>query len=206
MTQNRLSGTKVAVLATADVDQSQLHEARTRLESAGASVVSIPTELPFDRAHPSNVGGLVLLERSATAEDPANAQVVQVVREFMLADKPVAAIGRGIALLIAADAIAGRSVAAPDGLENDVRKAGGILAGTAIIADDKLITARSSSELHVFLERVVRTFAGQAEERHIDQVSEQSFPASDPPPGPGAIGADRGEREPERDAGPDVTF
>ena len=191
MTPAASGGNRVAVVTT-DVDQSALDEVRSRLQAAGASVVLVPSEVPFENAHPSNFAGLVLLE---SAPDAGGPKAVQVVREFMVADKPVAAIGKGVSLLIAADAVPGRSIAAPSELADDVRDVGGSLAGAPIHTDDMLITARSTKDLHIFLDRVARGFAAQAEERQIDQVSEQSFPASDPPPGPGTIGGPRNDTD-----------
>ena len=195
---NAVRGTRVAVVATPNVDEEELRDVRTRLEAAGDSVGLVPSEVSFEAAHPSTFAGLVLLD---SAPDAGGPKAVQVVREFMVADRPVAAIGKGVSLLVAADAVVGRSIAAPPELQDDVTDLGGILAASPIQTDDKLITARSTKDLHVFLDRVARAFTAQAEERQLDQVSEQSFPASDPPPGPGTIGAPR----PSADD-PDVRF
>jgi hypothetical protein len=37
---------------------------------------------------------------------------------------------------------------------------------------------------------VVAEFSSQITDREVDRTSEQSFPASDPPPGPAAIGGE----------------
>jgi hypothetical protein len=37
---------------------------------------------------------------------------------------------------------------------------------------------------------IVREFANRVDEARVDQLSEQSFPASDPPPGPVAVGGE----------------
>ena len=194
MSQSGFTGTKVAILG------GEAAELRSRLEAAGGTVVAVPADVAFGQAHASDFGGLVLADGLPAPVDAADPKGVQLVREFMVADKPVAAIGSGVSLLVAADAVAGRSVAVPDGLADVIRQAGGEMVDAAIHADDKLITARSNAELPLVAERVMRAFASQIEERQLDQVSEQSFPASDPPPGPGAIGAARGDRS----AGPDV--
>jgi putative intracellular protease/amidase len=173
------------------IDETQLSEARSRLEAAGNSAVLIPADVALESVHPSNFAGLLLLDDETP--DTGNSRVVQVVREFMLADKPVAAIARGVGLLVAADAVAGRSIAAPPELQDAVTDIGGTLADTSIHSDDKLLTARSTKDFRLFLDRVARGFLLQAQERQIDQMSEQSFPASDPPPGPGTVGPPRSE-------------
>jgi hypothetical protein len=191
VTPTASGSTRVAVVAVDDA-RSELNDVRSRLQAAGASVALVPSEVSFENAHPSSFAGLVLLD---SAPDAGGVKAVQAVREFMVADKPVAAIGKGVSLHIAADAVPGRSIAAPSELQDDVKDVGGSLAGAPIHADENLITARSMKDLHLFLDRVARGFAARAEERLIDQVSEQSFPASDPPPGPGTIGGPRNDRD-----------
>jgi putative intracellular protease/amidase len=205
VSDTRFKGIKVAILASPDADQSQVGALRSRIESVGGSAVIVPAELAPERTHPSEFGGLMLPDAPTAYAKNADPKAVQLVREFMLADKPVAAIGNGVSLLVAADAVTGRSVASSPALAADVRNAGGEVRDAAVHADEKLITARSAADLAVFTERVLRVFTAQVEERQVDQVAEQSFPASDPPPGPGAIGvagSDRGE--PDLDDAPDV--
>jgi hypothetical protein len=204
VTDTRLRSAKVALLSGDDAHADAIDEVRARLESAGGTIVRIPEEMPYELAHPSGFGGLILLDAFGADVKPA-ANAVQMTREFMVADKPVAAIGSGVRLLAEADALTGRTVAAPDDLADEVRDIGGELADTSIHADERLVSARSGRDLTLFLEKVVRTFAAQVEERQLDQVSEQSFPASDPPPGPGAIGAS-GVVDRERESGSDARF
>jgi len=54
--------------------------------------------------------------------------------------------------------------------------------------DDALVTSRKPDDLPHFCAAIVREFAARIEDRRVDSVGEQSFPASDPPPGPTAIG------------------
>jgi hypothetical protein len=60
--------------------------------------------------------------------------------------------------------------------------------------DDQLITSRKPDDLPKFCATIVREFAARIEDRQIDSTSEQSFPASDPPPGPSAIGGEGAAR------------
>ena len=118
MTQLLFNGARIAVLEGGD--QAQLNEIRSRLTSAGASVAGVPQEVPFDRAHPSGFAGLIVADAAG-----ADSGAARVVREFMLADKPVAAIGNGVRTLVAADAVAGRYIAGADDIRADVHGAGG---------------------------------------------------------------------------------
>ena len=53
--------------------------------------------------------------------------------------------------------------------------------------DQKLLTARKPGDLPAFCARLVELLASAIEERKLDRMVEQSFPASDPLPGPIAL-------------------
>ena len=77
-------------------------------------------------------------------------QAVQFVREFMLAEKPVAAICHGPWLLVEADAVSGRSLTSWPSLQTDIRNAGGRWTDQAVVIDDKLITSRKPADIPAF--------------------------------------------------------
>lgn len=112
---------------------------------------------------------------------------VQLVRDFMERDKPVAVLGDGVALLVAADAVRGRTVAAGS-LADSVRGAGGATEDRTVTVDQKLVTARDTSDLATFADRLVTLLAQTVEETRLDRMVEQSFPASDPLPSPTSVG------------------
>ena len=107
----------------------------------------------------------------------------------MATDKPVAAVADGVLLLVAADTVAGRAVAGASELEREVEGAGGELVEAPLHIDEKLITSRGA-DLDALSDALVREFANRVDEARVDQLSEQSFPASDPPPGPVAVGGE----------------
>jgi hypothetical protein len=57
-----------------------------------------------------------------------------------------------------------------------------------VIVDGDLITSRKPDDIPAFNQRILAEFSSQITEREVDRMSEQSFPASDPPPGPASIG------------------
>jgi putative intracellular protease/amidase len=182
-----LRGSKVAILCAGEADTAQLEAARKTLADAGASPVVIPTDLRIEDAHPADFAGLVLLgtcvgHQASDAEPSSGA--VEFVRQFMATDKPVGALGSGARLLVAADAVAGRTLTSSVDLAGDIHRAGGDWVDRPVEVDDTLITGRSSADMPMFTDRVVREFSQFVEQRQADQLSEQSFPASDPPPGP----------------------
>ena len=115
---------------------------------------------------------------------------MQFAREMMLADKPVAAICHGAWLLIEADAVGGRTLTSWPTLRTDIRNAGGNWVDEPVHVDDRLVTSRKPEDLPFFNKRIVREFSNQLDESRVDQLSEASFPASDPPPGPSAVGGE----------------
>jgi protease I len=206
--ESGLKGKKVAILATDGVEQSELVEPRKALDAAGAQTVlisinageiqamnhddkgdKIPVDLAIEQAHASDYVALLLPGGVANPDRlRVNAKAVQFVREFMASDKPVAAICHGPWMLIEADAVAGRKITSWPSLKTDIKNAGGEWVDSPVQVDGKLITSRKPADLPAFNERIVRDFGASVAERQLDQTVEQSFPASDPPPGPAAIG------------------
>ncbi len=73
-----------------------------------------------------------------------NDRVLEIVREFVEADKPVAAICHGAQVLTAAGVVAGKTVSAYPAVGPEVSVAGGTYAKIGIaeaVADGKLVTA-----------------------------------------------------------------
>ena len=120
-------------------------------------------------------------------------RAVQFVREFMLADKPVAAICHGPWLLVEAGAVAGRVLTSWPSLKTDIQNAGGQWIDEPVHVDDHLVTSRKPADIPVFNAAMLREFGGRADDQ-VDSMGEQSFPASDPPPSPSAIGGEGAAR------------
>lgn len=202
-----LQGKKVAILATDGVEQSELQEPRKALDDAGATTVlvslkageiqamqhsdkgdRIPVDVTIDQANAGDYAALLLPGGVANPDRlRTNPKAVQFVREFMANDKPVAAICHGPWMLVEADAVAGRTLTSWPSLKTDIINAGGSWVDCPVQVDGRLVTSRKPADLPQFNERMVREFSNQIDQRRVDQTSEQSFPASDPPPGPTAI-------------------
>jgi protease I len=207
-----LKGRRVAILATDGVEQVELEQPRRALDGAGAITHLIApkggsiqamnhddkgSRLPVDRVLGDAAaneydalflpGGVANPDRLRT--DP---RAVQFVREFMLAEKPVAAICHGPWLLVEANAVAGRTLTSWPSLQTDIRNAGGEWVDEEVRIDDTLVTSRKPDDLPKFCDAIVRQFASSVmdSERLVDLASEQSFPASDPPPTPTSIGGE----------------
>ena len=205
-----LKGRKVAILATDGVEQVELVEPRKALDAAGAVTHLVsPKEgaiqgmnhdekadmLPVDRrladVHASEYDALLLPGGVANPDTLRMDQsAVQFVREFMLSEKPVAAICHGPWLLVEASAVSGRTLTSWPSLKTDIRNAGGQWVDQPVTVDDRLITSRKRADIPAFSATIVKQFANRIDEARVDELSEQSFPASDPPPGPSSIGGE----------------
>ena len=211
-----LKGRKVAILATDGVEQVELVEPRKALDAAGALTHLIsPRSGSIQGMNHDEKGDMLpvdhtLAEVTASEYDAlllpggvknpdtlrTDQKAVQFVREFMLAEKPVAAICHGPWMLVEANAVSGRTLTSWPSLQTDIRNAGGQWTDQPVQIDDRLITSRKPADIPAFSAAIVKQFANKIDERRVDELSEQSFPASDPPPSPSAIGGEGAARSP----------
>ena len=165
-----LEGRRIALVVPAEATTGRADVVRRALEQQGAQVDALsPGQGDEEAWHGGRYAALVAIGRdgtaSSTADDP---RLLQLIREFLVSEKPVAAIGTAV------DAI--------------VRSGG---------AAGSFVSATSDSDDKAFAENVIRTFSALLDERDVDEMSEQSFPASDPPATtPASIGP-----APEQDTG-----
>jgi protease I len=210
-----LKGRRVAILATDGVEQVELEQPRRALDAAGATTHLIaPAEGSIQAMNHDDKGARIPVDRvlgDARAGDydalllpggvanpdrlRMDERAVQFVREFMLSDKPVAAICHGPWLLVEADAVAGRTLTSWPSLQTDIRNAGGEWVDETVRVDDGLVTSRKPDDIPAFNAAMLERFAGamSADDR-VHEYGEESFPASDPPPGPTAIGGEGAAR------------
>ena len=203
-----LTGRKVAFLATDGVEEVELTAPWNALKTAGAEVKLIsekpgeiqamnhdqkgnrfPVDAVVSQVSARDFDGLVLPGGVANPDRlRINKDAVNFVRAFMVADKPVAAICHGPWLLVEADALRGRTITSWPSLETDVKNAGGAWVDKQVQLDQKLLTSRKPDDLPAFCAELVDLLSTAIEERRLDKMVEQSFPASDPLPGPIALG------------------
>ena len=100
----------------------------------------------FTETKASDYSGLVLSGGRAPEYLRLNTEVLDIVRHFFTADKPVAAICHGIQILTAAGVVEGRSVSAYPAVQPEIEASGGkYIAASATFdnahVDGKLVTA-----------------------------------------------------------------
>lgn len=207
MASGQLDGRRVAFLATNGVDESELAQPWEAVTAAGANaeLVSLqPGEIQSiakgEKARKFKVDRLVddvsvrdydALVLPGGVKNPdtlrMNPTAVEFVRAFMDADKPVGAICHGPWLLVEAGCVRGRTLTSYPSLRTDIQNAGGDWVDRTVISDQNLVTSRNPGDLPAFGAALVDTIARAIEERALDRTIEQSFPASDPAPGPSAL-------------------
>jgi protease I len=204
----QLTGRKVAFLATDGVEQVELTAPWNALKAAGADVLLLSdktgeiqgmnhdekgqkfsVDREVSKAEAREFDALVLPGGVANPDKlRTNKDAVRFVREFMEADKPVAAVCHGPWLLVEADAVRGRTLTSWPSLETDIENAGGAWVDKQVQLDQKLLTSRKPDDLPAFCAQLVGLLSNAIDERRLDKMVEQSFPASDPLPGPIALG------------------
>ena len=215
-----LAGRRIAVLATDGVERVELVDPWRALEAAGArcDLVSLaageirtfdhldpadpfPVDRTVDEARAGEYDGLLIPGGVANPDAlRADARAVQLVRDFLERDKPVAAICHAAWLLVEADGVRGRTLTSWPSLRTDVVNAGGEWVDQEVVVDQKLVTSRKPADIPAFIEKVIGIMQSAAEEKSLDRMLEQTFPASDPLPVSSTAGAQsetRGEVRPE---------
>ena len=200
----QLTGRKVAFLATDGVEQVEFTAPWNALKQAGADLqlVSDKTgeiqsmnhdekgqkftvDVEISKVTARDFDALVLPGGVANPDKlRTNKDAVGFVRDFMELDKPVAAICHAPWLLVEADAVRGRTLTSWPSLQTDVKNAGGAWIDKQVQLDQKLLTSRKPDDLPAFCAQLVELLTTAIDERRLDKMVEQSFPASDPLPGP----------------------
>jgi protease I len=195
-----LKGKKVAVLATDGVEQVELTKPIQALRDAGAQVELIslkpgtiqglnhldkgdtfPVDKTVSEVSAADYAALVLPGGVANPDTlRTDEKAVQLVRDFIESDKPVAAICHGPWLLVEADVVRGRTITSWPSLRTDIRNAGGEWVDKPAQVDQKLLTSRKPEDLPAFCSKLVGMIGSAIEDTQLDRSVEMTFPASDP--------------------------
>ena len=183
---DKLSGKRIAILATNGFEQSELEEPKKAIEAAGgrADVVSIQhgqirgwqhtdwgssvsVDVTVERARPDDYDGLVLpggvINPDKLRMIP---EAVEFVRAFARAGKPIAAICHGPWTLINAGVVQGRKLTSWPSLQADLENAGAHWVDQQVVVDQGLITSRKPDDLPAFNRKLIEELV---EGRHTKQ-------------------------------------
>jgi protease I len=173
-----LSGKRIAILVEQEFEDSELSGPRDALVAAGATVVMVgpisgaeyrgkrgeavvTSELAAGSAHMKDFDALVIPGGHAPDKMRMRHAMVDLTRDAMDANKPVAAICHGPQLLISANALRGRTLTCWPSIAIDVKNAGGLYVDKPVVEDGNLITSRKPDDVRAFSEAIVRAVAGR---------------------------------------------
>ena len=171
-----LSGKRVAMLVEEGFEDRELMGPLDALRAAGATVTIVgPTagtefrgkrgqalvssEVAAGTVRMKDFDALVIPGGYAPDKMRMRHAMVDLARDAMEADKPVAAICHGPQLLISADALRGRTLTCWPSIAIDVKNAGGLYVDKPVVEDGNLITSRKPDDVPMFNEAIIRALS-----------------------------------------------
>jgi protease I len=175
----KLTGKKIAILATDGFEQVELTEPKKALEEAGATTEvvapksgqikawkfkewgeTIKVDKTVDQAKAADYDALVLpggvINPDHLRMEP---KAVQFVKEFAESGKPVAAICHGPWTLVEAGVVKGRKMTSWPSLKTDLKNAGANWVDEQAVVDRNFITSRKPDDLPAFNEKIIEMIA-----------------------------------------------
>ncbi len=182
-----IRGKKIAILVTDGFEQVELTEPKRALEEAGAKpqiVAPLPSGpsaggakvkgwqktdwgdsfdigLALDRAKESDFDAL-LLPGGVLNPDKLrlNPKAVALVKAFVAAGKPIAAICHGPMMLIEAGAVKDRTMTSFPSIRTDLKNAGASWVDKEVVVDGNFVTSRQPNDITAFNREMIKLFAG----------------------------------------------
>lgn len=170
-----IANSRILIIATDGYEDSELLEPRKRLLAAGAEVVLaaldtkeikgdkgalIRPDAVVDDVDEADFDGLLL---PGGVRNPDRLRmsdtVVELVRAFDDAGKPIGAICHGPWLLVEADIVQGRTVTGWPSIRTDLANAGGEVVDDEAVVDGNVVTSRRPDDIPAFTDAFVRLVA-----------------------------------------------
>lgn len=174
-----LKDLKVAILVADGFEQVEMTEPRKALDQAGAKtqIVSpmkgqvqgwnhhdkadkFPVDVDLDGAKPEDFDALLLpggvVNPDALRLEP---KAIALIKAFVDAGKPIAAICHGPWTLIDAGAVKGKQMTSWPSLKNDLSNAGARWVDQEAVVDGQLLTSRNPKDIPAFNRAMVKLFA-----------------------------------------------
>lgn len=158
-----LVGKTIAVLGSVGREDPGLRRMRARLTQEGARLMLIgypdgDLEIPdllLKAAHEIWFDALIIPDGPHAERLASDEAARELVTQFEIDAKPIAAIGRGLLVLAAAELVAGRHVATIPAIREQVAAQGGRPSEASLVEDEMWLTARSGDALEDLLDRLV---------------------------------------------------
>jgi protease I len=171
-----LTGKRIAILVEDGFEDRELTGPLEALRSAGAEVALVgpsahteyrgkrgqavvTSDVAAGSAHIQDFDALVVPGGYAPDKMRMRHAMVDLVRDAMLAQKPVAAICHGPQVLISADVLRGRTLTCWPSIAVDVKNAGGLYVDKPVVEDGNLITSRKPDDVPMFSDAIIRALS-----------------------------------------------
>jgi protease I len=171
-----LAGKRVAMLVEDEFEDRELTGPLEALRAAGATVTIIgPTagaqftgkrgeaivtsDVSAGTVRMKDFDALVIPGGHAPDKMRMRHAMVDLARDAMEANKPVAAICHGPSLLISSNSLKGRTLTCWPSIAIDVKNAGGRYVDKPVVEDGNLITSRKPDDVPVFNDAIIRALS-----------------------------------------------
>lgn len=179
MSAMKLSGRKVAILATDGFEQSELFEPKKALEEAGAEVKIVSpkdgeirgwsegdwgkkckVDLSLEDAEAADFDALMLPGGVMNPDKlRMNEKAVEFVKGFTQTGKPIAAICHAPWTLIETGYVKDKTMTSWPALRTDLSNAGANWVDQEVVVDQGLVTSRKPDDLPAFNRKMIEEFA-----------------------------------------------
>lgn len=167
-----ISKTKILIVATNGFEDSELLKPLETLKQRGANVslaslsreeiegdsgAKITPDVEVGTVESKDFDALLLPGGTKNPDKlRTEEQVISLVKSFVAAGKPVAAICHAPWLLAEADVIRGRTVTSWPSIRTDLRNAGAKVVDGETVTDGNLVTSRKPEDIPAFTEEFIR--------------------------------------------------
>ena len=180
---DEIKGLRVAILVADGFEQSEMADPRKALDQAGAKTTLVspvkgkvkgwskknwadefPVDKELSQVKPEDFDALLLPGGVASPDTLRwNQEVINFVKGFVKAHKPIAAICHGPWTLINAEAVKGKTVTSWPSIKQDLLNAGAKWVDQEVAKDDQLVTSRKPEDIPAFNKAMIALFAEIAE-------------------------------------------
>jgi protease I len=182
---SKLTGKRIAILATNGFEESELLKPKESLEGEGAqtTVVSLETGSIQGMKHDQK-GKTVKVDATLESADAGdfdalllpggvanpdalrvNPKAVELVAAFVRANKPIAAICHGPWTLIETGVVKGKTMTSWPSLKTDLTNAGAKWVDREVVTDGNVVTSRKPDDIPAFVKAFVDLLVKGAERK-----------------------------------------
>jgi protease I len=186
MSDTKLNGLRVAILATDLFEEAELIEPRKALQDAGAEVSivapnsgaiqavkhdtrtqKVKVDMTLEQAKPEQFDAVVLPGGAMNADALRMEKKAQEFVKRMDRDgKPIAVICHGPWLLISAGLVKGRKMTSYFTIQDDVKNAGAHWTDDAVVRDHNWVSSRKPDDLPHFNKNMIDLFVEKHQKTH----------------------------------------